>query len=197
MCGCCSYSENPSNRFKVKRNMMRRGQLIFFTSTILYWKHLLKEDGYKQIILNSLRFLSDQKQVKVYGLVIMPNHIHLLWEIQDTVPEEKNIQHSFMSFTGHQFKKRLLQEETNNLQKFKVNGADRTYQFWERNPLAVEVYSKEVAEQKLDYLHLNPLQEKWSLAVDPEQYAYSSARFYSTGEDSFGFLNHYLEYFGR
>lgn len=29
----------------------------FFTPTILEWKHLLKEDKYKEIILDSLRFL--------------------------------------------------------------------------------------------------------------------------------------------
>jgi hypothetical protein len=32
----------------------------FFTATIQEWKHLLKEDKYKNIIIDSLRFLSFQ-----------------------------------------------------------------------------------------------------------------------------------------
>ena len=51
----------------------------FFTATILEWKHLLKPDKYKDIIIKSLLYLSEQNKVKVFGLVIMPNHIHLIY----------------------------------------------------------------------------------------------------------------------
>ena len=54
----------------------------FFTATILEWKPLLKQDKYKDIINNSLRFLVQQNRVIVYSFVIMPNHIHLIWQIQ-------------------------------------------------------------------------------------------------------------------
>ncbi|MGZ3873593.1 MAG: hypothetical protein ACXVJD_11780 [Mucilaginibacter sp.] len=60
----------------------------FFTATILEWKHLLKEDIYKDIIINSLTFLKKEKSIVVYGFVIMPNHIHLLWQIQDGFRQE-------------------------------------------------------------------------------------------------------------
>jgi REP element-mobilizing transposase RayT len=36
---------------------------------------------YKQIILDSLKFLVEQKRVKVYGFVIMINHVHIIWHI--------------------------------------------------------------------------------------------------------------------
>jgi hypothetical protein len=45
--------------------------------------------------------------------------------------------------------------------------------------------------QKLGYIHDNPLQQKWQLADLPENYKYSSARFYETGEDEFRLLTHY------
>lgn len=54
---------------------------------------------------------------------------------------------------------------------------------------------KEKFEQKLDYIHLNPLQERWNLAKAPEVYPWSSANFYETGQDEFGFLTHYMERF--
>ncbi len=54
-----------------------------------------------------------------------------------------------------------------------------------------------MAEEKLNYIHRNPLQEKWNLATKPEEYFYSSANFYLTGIDEFGMLTDYRKYFGR
>ena len=53
----------------------------FFTATILEWKHLLANDTYKDIIISSLKFLVNDGRVIIYGFVIMPNHIHLIWQI--------------------------------------------------------------------------------------------------------------------
>ena len=79
------------------------------------------------------------------------------------------------------------------LPHFEVNLKDRKYQFWERNPLSVDLYSRKVVNQKLTYIHSNPLQDKWQLAERPEDYWFSSYRFYEFGVDDFGFLTHYLE----
>jgi hypothetical protein len=43
----------------------------------------------------------------------------------------------------------------------------------------------------LEYIHNNPVQERWNLADSMEEYKYSSARFYETGVDEWGFLTHY------
>ncbi|RYY43066.1 MAG: hypothetical protein EOO06_20240, partial [Chitinophagaceae bacterium] len=55
----------------------------FFTATILRWQHLLATDLYKQIIIDSLAWLSREDRCIIYGFVIMPNHIHLLWRISN------------------------------------------------------------------------------------------------------------------
>ena len=55
--------------------------------------------------------------------------------------------------------------------------------------------SKEKLEQKLDYTHLNPLQEKWNLVTKPEDYFWSSAKFYEKGVDEFGILTDYRDRF--
>jgi hypothetical protein len=48
-------------------------------------------------------------------------------------------------------------------------------------------------EQKLDYIHRNPLQEHWNLAKRPEDHYWSSASFYELGGNDFGFLTDYRE----
>jgi putative transposase len=162
----------------------------FFTATILEWKRLLKEDEFKDIIINSLLFLKEEKSIVVYGFVIMPNHIHLIWQIQDGFKRE-NIQMRFLKFTAQQMKFRLIDTNDSRLSDFHVNTRDRQYQFWERNALSVELWSPKVFMQKLEYIHNNPLQDKWQLAQYPEDYKYSSAGFYETGADGFGLLTHY------
>ena len=110
---------------------MERGQLIFNTSTALYWKHLFANDIYKDIIVDSLKFMSYKKWIVVYGLVIMLNHIHLLIEVPIEVPVEKDIQHSFMSFTAHEIKKMMKAREPKiNQISLKVNRKTiRTFKF--------------------------------------------------------------------
>ena len=56
-------------------------QLI--TATIYEWKHLLKPDKYKRIIINSLKFLVDDGRIKVYAFCIISNHIHVIWQMKE------------------------------------------------------------------------------------------------------------------
>ena len=163
----------------------------FFTATILEWKHLLVNDIMKEIIISSLQFLVNDGRVVVYGFVLMPNHIHLIWQIQDSF-EKAKMQQSFLKYTAQQMKFELLKTDSTALEHYKVKASDRQYQFWERNPLSVDLWGRNVFQQKLQYIHFNPTQPHWKLSTLPEEYKYSSARFYEKGIDEFGFLQHYL-----
>ena len=162
----------------------------FFTATILEWKHLLTEDSFKDIVIDSFRFLKNEGNIVIYGFVIMPNHIHLLWQIQDGFKRE-NIQMRFLKFTSQQMKFRLTDTNYVRLEDFRVNAFDWQYQFWERKALSIDLWSWPVFVQKLDYTHNNPVKAKWKLAASPEDYKYSSAKFYVKGIDEFGLLTHY------
>jgi putative transposase len=160
----------------------------FYTATILNWKHLLEDDKYKNIIIESLQFCVKERKVKLYAFVIMSNHIHLVW--QQIPPTTKvKLQHSFMTFTAQKIKEDLLKNNPSMLEDFKVDAKDRVYQIWERNPLTVELFSPKVFNQKIDYVHFNPV--KAGLCALPEDYHYSSAKFYATGIDEFNMLTHY------
>jgi len=149
-------------------------------------------DEYKDVILSSLRFLVENKRVKVYGFVIMPNHIPLLWKMEEPHKREE-VQRDFLKYTAQQIKFDLKQHHPAVLEKFRVGAKDRQYQLWDRNPLSVYCYTIVVTEQKLVYIHNNPIQEKWKLAALPEEYFYSSGRFYFENVNEFGFLSHYRD----
>ena len=159
----------------------------FFTATILEWKHLLKDDSYKDIIINSLQFLKKERSIVIYGYVIMPNHIHVIWQIQDGFKQDK-VQMRLLKFTAQQMKFKLQKENPVALEHYRVNAKDREFQFWERNSLSIDLWTEAVFDQKLEYIHNNPVQEKWQLAEFPEGYRYSSAGFYLTRHDEFGLI---------
>jgi hypothetical protein len=52
--------------------------------------------------------------------------------------------------------------------------------------------NRQVVEQKLDYIHNNPM--KAGLCENSIDYEYSSARYYELNEDNWGFITHYADH---
>jgi REP element-mobilizing transposase RayT len=163
----------------------------FFTATCLKWQPLLQPDEHKEIIMNSLKFLVEDKRIWLYGYVIMPNHIHLLWCKQDAWLE-KNVQQMFLKFTAQQIKFRLVEHNPKELDNYISTQKDRDYHFWEHRAYTATMYNRKVASQKIDYMHHNPV--KAELCDSPEQYVYSSYRFYELNENTPEFLTHYADH---
>jgi putative transposase len=170
-----------------RNSFMSLNEVYFWTSTITEWRHLLKEDHLKQIIINSLENLANRKLVAVYAFVIMPNHIHLIWELLSMNGKEFP-DSSFSKYTAHCFKKELTLQSLEFLELFKSEKYDRDYEFWQRDPMAIKILNKEMLLQKLQYIHLNPLKEHWSLASMPEDYQWSSAKYYECDDKTYNFI---------
>lgn len=162
----------------------------FFTATIFQKKHLLLKESNKIHIINSLRFLVEQKRIRLFSFVIMSNHIHLIWQMHPLV-KKPDVQRDFLKYTAQNFRHDLWQFDPDSLSEFRVDDHDRLYRFWKRRPLGIELRAHPVFMQKLEYIHWNPV--KAGLCQNEEEYLYSSARFYYTGIDNWGFLTHYKE----
>jgi len=152
---------------KKRKSHVELNNVYFWTSSIKDHIPLLGTDSFKEIIISSLQYLVNHKKIKVYAFVIMPHT-------------------SFHKFTAHQFLKIIT-----NFNPFKVIEDGRAHRFWQRDALAILIDGKPKCEQKLDYIHLNPLQEKWSLVKYPEDYRWSSASYYELGKDEFNIITDY------
>ncbi len=160
----------------------------FFTATIHEWQHALADDKHKDIIIDSLNFLVTKKRIELNAFVIMSNHIHLIWQpLFGHTPS--SIQASFMKYTAQQLKRSLIKNNENALAGFKVSKYDRVYQLWKREPLSIELISQDLFNQKLEYIHYNAVSA--GLCEKPEDYYYSSAKFYFDGTNSFEMLTHF------
>lgn len=168
------------------------GNIYFFTATIHNWYNLLESYSNKTLITNYLKKLSEEDLLTIYAFVVMPNHVHIIWK-QNKLNGKETPQGSFLKYTAHELLKTLTINGQSAL--YKVNAANKKHQIWQRDSLSIEVYSRHVALQKLQYIHANPVSKKWKLAENDISYYWSSARFYETGVDDFGFLNNLLVVF--
>lgn len=157
----------------------------FITITCYEWLPIIQREQEKEIIIQSLRFLVNNKRVKVYAFVLMDNHFHLIWQIGKG-HLRADVQRDFLRFSATQILKNFRNEHAKILQKIEVNSKDRKYQVWQRNSLSIELRSESVFNQKLNYIHKNPI--KAGLCNLEEDYKYSSAKYYLKNENDWDFV---------
>lgn len=71
----------------------------FITITNLNWLPVLENEYHKQIIIEAINRRVQLEQVTVYGFVIMPNHLHFIWQLHDGI-NSANFQRDFLKFTS-------------------------------------------------------------------------------------------------
>ncbi len=158
-----------------------------FTSASIYQRITLLHDNlFKEVLINSFEYLSAQQKIKVYGFVIMPNHFHVLWQLNSNYSRLSS-QGAFFRHCSRQFLHYL--EKDRRLQMFKVLKHDRQHQFWEKAYTKI-CFTRSYTLQKLAYIHNNPCQPGWRLADIAYLYPWSSASFYELGDKRYHWLVH-------
>ena len=145
---------------------------------------LLKDEIYKDVVIESFRFVVNNKRATIWAFVIMDNHIHLIWQILApyTLP---NVRRDMLKFIAQTIKNDLVKKGENHiLENFVVSKSDRHIQIWQRNPLSISILFEPTLQQKLNYIHRNLLKK----GKDDITYKYSSASFYATGVRNWDFL---------
>ena len=153
------------------------GRPHFLTNTVINWIPLFTRPSSVQIILDSFSYLQQNSNLKIYGYVIMENHLH--W-IAQSDQLNKDIQR-FKSFTARTLIDYLTKAGQQRLLEQlafykKAHKDDRHYQLWGEGSHPQLIQNEEILRQKLDYMHLNPVKRGY---VDKaEHWRYSSARNY-------------------
>jgi REP element-mobilizing transposase RayT len=176
-------------RLKRKMGYFRYFDLMFTTCTIHKWYPILEESGNKEVITRAFQFLVNNKGVIVYGFVIMPNHIHLIWSNHGSY-SWSSIFHSLKSYTSKKLINSIGINAKFNSEYFRVDKSNKVYQIWKVKSYNIEIYSPKTYRQKLRYIHENPIRS--NLANSPGDYKFSSAKSYDLGKKLWPFLTlHY------
>ena len=160
--------------------------LYFVTSVAQNHIHFFEPDSVKRILLDSLNFLRTSGRINLYAFVLMPNHVHFIARFV----QPHTLSQVMRDFKRHTARQIILQCAAQNskwvdLMRSANHAPDQEYKVWEDGYDAREIFTWEFMEQKMNYLHNNPCQEHWKLSVRPEEYPWSSARFYFTDKPCF------------
>ena len=154
--------------------------MYIITSTIKNWIQLLANNKLMAVVIQSLRFLIERKRILLYGYVLMPNHIHRIYTVNQPFLFS-DILRDFHKYTSQQMIK-LLRNQNNTYELFRSSRNDRIYQIWQTTHSPKQIESFPFFRQKLEYIHFNPCTDRCNLCEYPEDYLYSSARDYLLNE---------------
>ena len=166
------------------RNKISPDYVYFITLTIVDWLDIFTRPAYKHIIIDSLNYCIANKGLKVYCWCLMSNHMHMI----ASTTEGNNLSdvlRDFKKFTSKDLI-RTLKEIPESRRDWLLNlfwyaGKNdkkiKYYKVWQEGNDAKEIHSTDFLNQKLEYIHNNPVRAE--MVVSPEDYLYSSAKDYS------------------
>ena len=152
--------------------------LYFMTASVVGWKCLFVESEYANTLLNSLAWMQQQKRILLFAFVIMPSYLHVILKPEDITIGE--VVQQFGSFTAHEILKKLREQNRKELlDLFSQKKRDQRHEhsIWQ-DIQAKNIYSMDVLQQKMEYIHQNPIAKDWKLVEDRADYVYSTAGYY-------------------
>ena len=152
---------------------------VYFVSfAVQGWVDVFTRNEYKNILVENLKYCQEYKGLEIFAWCVMTNHVHLIIRaggenlLQDILRDFKK----FTSKTIIKVIEKNIQESRKEwlLQQFKT---DEGIRFWRGDNKPIELWSNKVIDQKIEYVHMNPVEE--GLVFRPEDYVYSSASDYA------------------
>lgn len=170
-----------SRKYKIRD----QDKLYFVTFTVIRWLDVFTRREYRDIFLESLKHCQKNKGLEVCAYCIMPSHVHLIIG-RNGDPALEGIVWDIKKYTTT----KIIEAIRNNPQESRrdlllwlferagTNNANNTrYQFWQQKYHPIELATNEMIDQRLDYIHNNPVEA--GIVLSPEHYVYSSAMNYA------------------
>jgi len=158
----------------------------FITYSVVNWVDALSRPAYKEIVIKSLEHCILNKGLILHAWVIMNNHVHLIASAQQGFKLE-NIMRDHKKFTAVALLEAIKENNRESrrdwmLWLFSAAGQQNPNnvhkQFWQQDNHPVILATQEIALQKLNYIHNNPVRA--GIVFEPQHYVYSSAVDYFT-----------------
>lgn len=161
---------------------------VYFVSfATVGWTDVFTRIEYKEIFVESVKHCQQHKGLELFGWCLMTNHAQLLIRAKEG-HQLSDIIRDLKKFTSKQIIKAIKENPQESRKEWLLsmfsnaggfNPNNTQYQFWRQDNHPIECFNATVTQQKLDYIHYNPVKE--GIVEFPEQYIYSSAINYADG----------------
>jgi REP element-mobilizing transposase RayT len=152
----------------------------FVTSTIVEWLPVFTTTACCDILVDALLHGRAHRQLQIYAWVILENHFHAVLSSPDLAMTLAHLKR----FTAHALLAQIKSEKRdwliNQLAYFRAALKKlQEHQVWQEGVHPQQIHTDEMMQQKIDYIHNNPVVRGWVVA--PEPWRYSSAHEWLVG----------------
>ncbi|MFH1265921.1 MAG: transposase [Planctomycetota bacterium] len=160
----------------------------FVTCSVVNWLPLFVQESYRRIILDSLAYIREHKGTELNAFVVMPTHFHaVLWpqegvNLSNVLRDlKRHTSRSISREAGRRGDHEYLHVFASARHGSRARDVSQ-YQVWQEGSHPEAIFSDDFARQKIEYIHNNLV--KAELAGKPEDWLYSSARAYLSGQQT-------------
>jgi REP element-mobilizing transposase RayT len=155
--------------------------VYFITFAVQSWADVFTRDQYKDLLIESLEYCQLKKGLELFAWCIMTNHVHFIARASATA-KLQDILRDFKKFTSKAIIKEIKENEHESRHELLLKHFETAdgNSLWQSDNKPIELWSNKVIQQKLNYIHYNPV--KAGLVFKPEDYVYSSAIDYAGGK---------------
>ncbi|MFZ1687187.1 MAG: transposase [Flavobacteriales bacterium] len=156
------------------------GAAYFITLTVEGWVDAFTRKELVEELVTNIQYCQEHKGLEVYAYVIMPSHVHMIVRRENGLVSEWL--RDFKSWTA----KRLFELVSTNpqesrrewltelLQRWAFGKSQHTdFVLWKTDSHPIELWSKAATEQKIAYIHNNPVEAR--IVSEAHHYLLSSA----------------------
>ncbi|MCK5148352.1 transposase [bacterium] len=155
----------------------------FCTCTVVEWQCIFTQEKYFKVIVDSINYCRENKGLYLYGMVIMLNHFHMIVSTREGVVLS-NVIRDFKRHTSTKTGEMLIADNKKNILYHLQKAAEKQkskIKIWQDEYHPVALYSRKWLNEKMNYIHYNPVRKGYVL--NPEDWKYSSARYWLNGHD--------------
>ena len=155
--------------------------IYFITFAVQNWVDVFTRNAYKNILIDNLTYCQKNKGLELFAWCIMTNHVHFIVGSKEGFLLQ-NILRDYKKFTS----KAVISAIRENIRESRKEWllkqfiTDKGIRFWQNHNMPIEIWSNKIIDQKLNYIHQNPV--KAGIVFRAEDYVYSSAVDYSGGK---------------
>jgi REP element-mobilizing transposase RayT len=138
--------------------------LYFVSFSVVGWIDVFTRRIYQDLLVDSFLFCQKNKGLKIYCYCIMPSHVHFISYSENG--SLSNILRDLKSFTATKIIQSISTNISESRKEWMINQfrsygksspQKQSMQFWKHDNHPFYLYSNEMIDQKVDYIHNNPV----------------------------------------
>lgn len=155
----------------------------FISFATVYWLDIFTRQIYFNVLEESINYCRKEKGMEVFAYCFMPSHVHLIFRSANEDPS--GLVRDFKGFTTRELIKTIENNPQESRKEWLLwmmkqagnkNSNVKQRQFWQQHNKPIELWSDKDIQQKIDYVHNNPVE--MGFVTNPIDWKYSSARNY-------------------